>query len=78
MELVESPIIDRFIPLDEEAAAAQSCGRFCVVLDADSGEGLDGGLLPIAAASHTADAVGSTVVAVTLAGMGIAAIARAR
>ena len=45
-ELVESPIIEQFIPLDEEQAAAESCGRFCVVLPDGSqmGDGLQDGL----------------------------------
>jgi hypothetical protein len=34
-ELVESPVIDEFIPLDGDKAAAERCGRFCVVLDED-------------------------------------------
>jgi hypothetical protein len=53
-ELVESPVIDTFIPLDAEKAAAERCGRFCVQL-ADGSEpgagttGLDDGLVPAAA-----------------------------
>ena len=31
-DLVESPVIDKYIPLDADAAAAERCGRFCVVL----------------------------------------------
>ena len=42
-ELVESPIIDRFIPLDEDKAAAEQCGRFCVVLADGSATGEDDG-----------------------------------
>ena len=38
LQLVESPVIDAFIPLDGDKAAAEKCGRFCVVLDDD---GLD-------------------------------------
>ena len=34
-ELVESPVIDQFIPLDGDKAAAERCGRFCVVLEQD-------------------------------------------
>jgi hypothetical protein len=34
-ELVEAPVVDRFVPLDEDGAAAARCGRFCVVLDED-------------------------------------------
>ena len=29
----QSPVIDEFIPLDEDQAAAERCGRFCVVMD---------------------------------------------
>ena len=32
MELVESPIISQFIPLDAAQAEQEKCGRFCVVL----------------------------------------------
>ena len=55
-ELVESPIIEQFIPLDEEQAAAESCGRFCVVLPDGSqmGDGLQDGLLPGSAAAMRA------------------------
>jgi hypothetical protein len=31
-ELVESPIISQFIPLDAAQAEQEKCGRFCVVL----------------------------------------------
>ena len=37
-ELVESPIISQFIPLDAAQAEQEKCGRFCVVL---SGPGDD-------------------------------------
>ena len=75
-ELVESPIIDRFIPLDAEAAAAERCGRFCVVLDADSDDGLDEGLLlpTAAAASNAARAATSLAVAVALAAASLLAV----
>lgn len=32
VDLIESPVIDQFIPLDDQATAAERCGRFCVVL----------------------------------------------
>ena len=31
-ELVESPIVSQYIPLDAAQAAQEKCGRFCVVL----------------------------------------------
>jgi hypothetical protein len=74
-ELVESPIIDRFIPLDEEAAAAERCGRFCVVLDDEEGEGLDEGLLITAAASRRAQPAANSMLVLILAGATAAAVA---
>ena len=37
-ELVESVLMDEYLPLDEEAAAAERCGRFCVILPEDEGD----------------------------------------
>ena len=30
--------MDEYLPLDEEAAAAERCGRFCVILPEDEGD----------------------------------------
>ena len=72
VELVESPIIDRFIPLDEEAAAAERCGRFCVVLEDNEDDGLNNGLLQSASAPHAAHSIGMLFVLVFTLGAVIA------
>ena len=76
-ELIESPVIDQYIPLDEERAAAERCGRFCVVLstDAASLSGLDNGLLSGAAASRQS---GSGLLAMILSAVAAAALAWGR
>ena len=72
-ELVESPVLDYFIPLDGEQAAAERCGRFCVVLDEllgadESEEDIFGGM-PSAAPPRRArlQALASLVLAVVAA-----------
>ena len=76
-ELVESPIIDRFIPLDAEAAAAERCGRFCVVMDTDADGGLDDGLLQMIDAASPSHARGSSSLAIVLALAAAASLALA-
>ena len=56
-ELVESPIIDTFIPLDAERAAAEKCGRFCVIMPDEEDDGLDDGLLESAAGASARNGV---------------------
>ena len=46
-ELVESPVISQFIPLDAEQAEQEKCGRFCVVL---TGAAVDDGKDEVSAA----------------------------
>ena len=71
-ELVESPIIDRFIPLDEDKAAAERCGRFCVVLADGTTSSLEDGLLPSAAAAGRASATTMRqAVSLTIAGLAV-------
>ena len=66
-ELVESPVIDQYIPLDADRAAAEKCGRFCVVLGAltADAEEDEGPALPSAAPAgrQRARAAASTVAA---------------
>ena len=77
-DLVESPIIDKFIPLDADKAAAEQCGRFCVVLADGSAprSSLEDGLLPAssAPARRSAAVRRATAAAVTLGGLAAAAV----
>jgi len=68
-ELVESPIISQFIPLDAEQAEQEKCGRFCVVLSGpDDQDEVD--LLDVSAAGSRR---GGAVAALLLLGLTAAA-----